>query len=150
MVPKIFFFSFIKINILFTKCKFIWRIYKAVEALLKTKYIKIINQKEFAIVVQNENNKIFIVYIAALVRSIILPIYLLYKTYVTLLISMKNFAKDSNFLDIFFSDSIAKLLKHIRIYKHYINLLNHKQLPYIKLKASKAKDIEDLHRAQLG
>ena len=43
---------------------------------------------------------------------------------------MKIFAKYCNFLDLFFRDSAAKLLKYSRINDHFINLLKDKQLPY--------------------
>ena len=43
------------------------------------------------------------------------------------------FTKYSNFSNVFFSNSVVKLLEHTRINNHLINLLDNKQLLYIPI-----------------
>lgn len=51
-------------NIKFVDQKLIWRSYIAIEALLTTKQVEIINKKKFVKMALNENVKVFILYIA--------------------------------------------------------------------------------------
>ena len=61
------------------------------------------------------------VYIAALVKPTIIPINLFCEAQVALLTSTEISAKYFNFLDAFFSNSAAELLKYTEIHDHFIN-----------------------------
>lgn len=78
------------------------------------------------VAVQNADNKIFIVYILALVKLMIIPIYFSYKAQITLLINIEISIKYSNFLNIFSSDFAAELLEYTRIKNYPIDLLDSK------------------------
>ena len=69
------FFIFSKANIWFAERELVWRTYMAVEALLTTRRVEIIDKREFAAVTLNTDNKTFMVYVAALVEPIIMPIH---------------------------------------------------------------------------
>ena len=74
----------------------------------------------------------FVLHIVTLKEPTIMLIYLSCQAQVTSLRNNKNgiFAEYFNFFNIFFSDSVLKLQKHIKINNHFINLLNDKQLSY--------------------
>ena len=76
----------------------------------------------------NVDNETFVVYVVTLAELISMPIYLSCQTQVALLTSEKTEipVEYSNFSNIFFSDSAAKLLENTRINNHFINLLNNK------------------------
>lgn len=74
----------------------------------------------------NINNKIFLVYIATLVKLRIILICQFYTVFITLLVGIEIFTKYSDFFNIFFLDSIVKLLKYTKINNYSINLLNNK------------------------
>lgn len=74
----------------------------------------------------NINNKIFLVYIATLVKLRIILICQFYIVFITLLVGIEIFTKYSDFFNIFFLDSIVKLLKYTKINNYSINLLNNK------------------------
>ena len=57
---------------------------------------------------------------------------------------MEISAKYSNFLNIFFLDFLAELLKYTRINNHFINLLDIKQLFYSIISNSKLLELEML------
>ena len=108
------------------------------------KQLEIIRKKEFVIAALNTDNKISIVYIAALVKLIIILNYSFCKASVTLLISTKILTKYSDFLDIFSSDSTVKLLENIRINNYSINLLKDKQPPYSPIYSLELVELEML------
>ena len=54
----------------------------------------------------------------------------------------RNFAKYSDFSNIFSSDSAAELPEHTRINNHLINLLGDKQLPYGPIYSLKPVELE--------
>ena len=76
------------------------------------------------------NNKFFAMYIATLVKPIIMSIYFFYKTKVALLINIKISAKYSDFLNVLFLDFAIKLLEYVKINDNFINLLNSKKTLY--------------------
>ena len=82
------------------------------------------------IIVLDVDSKTFMLSIVALTVPTIMPIFHFRIVPVASLISMEIFAKYSNFLDIFFSDSIAELPKHIKMNNNSIDLLKEKQPPY--------------------
>ena len=60
------FLTLSNIVIQFAEKELIWRIYTTKKALLTTRQVKIINQKEFAKAVLDENVKVFVVHISLL------------------------------------------------------------------------------------
>ena len=87
--------------------------------------MKIINKEECSVAIPNINKKIFAIYIVALTRLITILIHVSYQVSVALAISKKTriLAEYSKFFNIFFLDSAVKLIKHIRINNHYMNLI---------------------------
>ena len=88
IVLKILFLTFSKANIWFAEQELVWGTYLAIETLLMTK-MEIIDKREFVAVVLNINNKTFIIYVAALVKSTTILIYFFYQAQVALLTSKK-------------------------------------------------------------
>ena len=78
MVSKMLFLTLSKADVRFAKREFVWRTYTAAEALLTTKRVEIINKREFAAVALNRDDKIFVVYVAALAKPKAIPIYSLF------------------------------------------------------------------------
>ena len=96
------------------------------KVLSTTKRVEIINKKNFVIAILNKNNETFVIYIATSEKLIIIPIYLSHQTQIVLLMSekTKNFVRYFNFSNIFSSNSIVELPKHISINDYTINLVN--------------------------
>lgn len=70
------------------------------------------------------------VYIVALKKSTIMPIYSFYQVKVALLTSIELYIKYFDFSNIFILYSVVNLLEHTRTKNYFINLLNNKKLPY--------------------
>ena len=100
----------------------------AAEALPMTKRVDIINKEAFAAAVSNEDKTTFVVYIKAIAKSTIMPIYPSGQSEVALLTSEEKgiSAEYSDFSDIFSLDSAVELLVHTGINNHSINLLDDK------------------------
>ena len=126
------FLTFSKADIRFAERKLVLRTYTAVKVLPTTKRIEIIDKREFAATALNIDNKIFLVYVAALAKPTIIPIHLSHQAQVAVLTSKETRipAEYSDFSDLFSSDSVAELPKHTGINNHPINLLDNKQLLY--------------------
>ena len=104
----------------------------AAEALPTTRRMEIIDKKKFVVVVPNVDKEIFVVHIAVLVESTIMPIYLFRQVEVAALTSEETEIHNEyfDFSNVFSSDSVAELPEHTRINDHLINLLDNKQPPY--------------------
>ena len=128
MVLEMLFLTLNKANIRFVERELVWRTYSAVETLLMTMRVKIINKREFAVVVLNVDDKIFVVHVAALVKPTTMLIYPSYQTLITTLPSKETGipTKYSDFCNIFSSDSAVELPEYTGINNHLINLLNNK------------------------
>ena len=146
LVLEMFFLTFSRVDVWFAEWEFVWRTYIATKALPTTRGVKIINKKEFAVVILNVNNKIFVVYVAALVEPISILIYLFYQVQVALLISEETEipTEYSNFSNVFSSDSAVKLPEHIGINDNPINLLDNKQPLYSLIYSLGPVDVETL------
>lgn len=94
--------------------------------------------------VLDTDNKIFMVYIAVLIKSTIMLIYLFCKTQIVFLINTVIFAKYFNFLNIFFSNFAIILLEYVKINDHPINLLDHKELFHSPIFSLKLLELEIL------
>ena len=94
--------------------------------------MEIIDKREFAVAVLNVDNKTFVVHVATLAEPTTMPIYPSCQAQVIALTNEKIGipAEYSAFFNVFFSDSTAELLVHIKINDHPINLLNNKQPLY--------------------
>lgn len=62
---KILFLTFTNSDVSFLEQKLAWRSYTIAKALLITKWIKLIDKKNFVKVALNENFEIFVVYVIA-------------------------------------------------------------------------------------
>ena len=97
--------------------------------MLITKQIKVIYQKKFTVIAVNTNNKTFIIYKnLSKANNYINIFYLLNPSCFTN--NYRNFIKYSNFFNIFFSNSITKLLEYNKVINHFTYLLNYKKLFY--------------------
>ena len=96
------------------------------------KRVKIINKTKFVILVLNEDNENFVIYIAALTKLITMLIYPFYQAQIALLTSKKIgiSIEYSDILNVLFSNSAMELPKYTRINNHFINLLDNRKLPY--------------------
>lgn len=66
-----------------------------------------------------------------------MPIYPFTKFYITLQPIVEIFAKYLDFFNIFFSNSVIKLLRYNAINNYFINILDNKQLFIAKYTSSK-------------
>ena len=132
MVLEILFFTLNKVDIRFAERKLVWRTYTVTEALPTTRRVETIDKKKFTAAILNVDNETFVVHIAALAKSTIMPIYSSCQAQVAALTSEKTgiLAKYSDFSNVFSSDSAERLPEHTRINDHPINLLDDKQMPY--------------------
>lgn len=105
--------------------------YIIVQALLTTKWVKLIEKKEFVAATFNSNTKTFIKYVP-FVTSADLNIHLFYRVQVALIILDKAFtvipSEYGDFAIIIFLNFEAKLPKYTRINYHCIDLLDYQQL----------------------
>lgn len=90
------------------------------------------------------DNEIFMIHLIALAKPTIMQIYLSYEAQVILLISMQIYAKYYDFLNIFPSNSAAKLPEYNEINNYYINLLKDKQPPYSLIYSLEFVELETL------
>lgn len=66
LAPKMSFLTFLDVNIWFAEKERIWKSYTIVKALPTTKKVELIDKREFAAVVMDENSKIFVIHMTAL------------------------------------------------------------------------------------
>lgn len=94
--------------------------------------MKIFNKKEFIIVILNLRYKIFIIYIASILKSIIIIVYLSQTALITFLNFEKVtiFSKYFYFTIIFSFNSTTKFLEYIDINNYFIYFVNNKQYLY--------------------
>ena len=118
----------------------------AIEAIPITKRVEIIDKREFAIAILKADNEIFMMYITALAKSIIMLIHPFCQAQVASLTSEKTriFAEYSDFFNVFSSDSVVKLLESLKINDHRIDLLNDKQLLYNSIYSLRPVKLETL------
>lgn len=114
------------------------------QALAMTKKIEIIGKTEFAVMVLNINDEIFLVHEAALAELIIISIHFSCEAQVVSLIIIEILVKYFDFLDVFFSDFTMKLPKHTKINNYLINLFENKQLLYGQIYSLRPVKVEIL------
>ena len=139
------FFTLSKADILLAEQELVWRTYTAIETLLTTRKVEIIDKSEFAAILKADD-KIFVVHVAALTEAMTIPIYPFCQAQVAALSSEETgiLAEYSDFSNIFSSDSTAELPEHTRINNHPINLLNDKQPPYCPIYSPGPVEVEML------
>lgn len=142
IVLDISIFLFNKTDLWFAKKKLIWKSYITAKALFTIKQIKIINKKNFILIVLNLKNKIFIIYII----SVKILVYSSWKTLIADLKIEKVIVSIEylNFAKLFFSNFVAKLLEQFETNNHFINLENDKQLFYKPIYSLRLIEIEIL------
>ena len=112
-----------------------WRTYTTKEALSTTKCVKLVGKKEFAAVVLYPESETFVVHVASLSSDaspnsspLELNVHLFRKPQISSLIAKEALTKICadylDFADIFPSDLLSELAKHIRINNHAIKLVN--------------------------
>lgn len=111
-------------DIRFAERELTWRTYTVAEALLTTKRVQIIDQKEFATAALDPNKEAFVIHVATLTSKI--TIYSAGEAQIALLnleevLEMVP-AEYADYADIFSKDSAAQFLKRIKINEHIINL----------------------------
>ena len=132
VVLRMLFLTLSKANIRFAEQKLVWRTYMVAKALLTTRRVEIIDKKEFAAAALNEDNKIFVVHVAALAVPTTISIHLSCQAQVAELTSEQTGipTEYSNFSNVFSSDSATEPAEHTGIKDHPIDLLDNKQPPY--------------------
>lgn len=119
------------------------RSYITIKILLTTYQVGIINKKEFAKAVLDENIKAFMVHFTFFNLEIKMKIYLAYETQIMFLDIKKAFkrilAKYLNFINLFLEDKIIELLNYLDINKYAIYLKIDIQLLYKPINSFRAK-----------
>lgn len=105
------------------------------------KQIEIMRKKKFVVVVLDTNNITFVFYVVTPVEPTIMLIYSSREIKVFFLTSMDILVKYLDFLHIFSSNSMAKLLKYTRMNNYSINLLEDKQLLYSSIYSLKPLEL---------
>lgn len=111
---EILFLTFSDTNIWFAEKKLTWKSYKTTKALLITRKVELINKKEFAIAAIYKNSKIFVIYIASIIKTML--IHLFKKTQIVVLkvnkALIKVLAKYLDYVDVFSPNLAMKLFKY--------------------------------------
>lgn len=130
MILEILFLTFNNANMLFVERELIWRAYSTVEVLFTTKWMQIINRKNFAAAALVPTKIAFVVHITYLDKKML--IHSAKKAQIAFFITKKVAVsvEYSDYLDIFLEKSAAELSKRFDINEHAINLKTGKQLPY--------------------
>ena len=116
-------------NIQFAEKELTWRSYTTEEALPTTCWVELIDKKELAKAVLDENIKAFVVHLASLTSQ--MSIYSAREAQIALLIAEKVTvpAEYSDFADIFSKESATVLPERTGINEHAIKLEDGKQPP---------------------
>ena len=130
VVLSMLFLTFSNADVWFAKKKLTWRTYTIEEALPIICWIELINQKEFAKVLLDENIEAFMVHFSCL-RSR-MTIYLAKKAQLALLLVKKVTipAKYSDFADVFLEESANVLPEQTEVNEYTIKLEKGKQPSY--------------------
>ena len=128
VILEMLFLVFNNANVSFVQKKLIWRFYTTSEALPTTKWVKVIDWKEFAAAALNPDEKAFIVHVASLSLGSRVAIYLVRETQIVVLDTKKVIVPPeySDYADVFLEASAVELPKHTGINNHPINLVDDK------------------------
>ena len=129
VVLEMTFFTLSNADIQFAKKELIWRSYTAVEALPITKWVELINKKEFAKAALDEASETFVVHIAALEALLRLARMTIHPSQVAQIVTLKQdkaftevTSKYADYTDVFSFDIVIELLENTGINKHAIEL----------------------------
>ena len=130
VVIRMPFLTLINADIQFVEKELTWRSYTTKDALPTTCRIELINKKEFAKVLLDENVEAFVMHIALLTLK--MTIHLAQKAEIALLLAEKVTvpAEYTDFVDVFLKELAEVLPKWNSINKHVIKLEKGKQPPY--------------------
>ena len=143
------FLAFSNVDIQFAEKELIWRSYTAAEALSTTKWVELIDKKEFAKATLDEESETFVVHIAILEAPLAgMAIHLSWVAHISALIqdkaSTKVLPKYADYADKFSFDLTMELPKNTGINKHAIELQDDKQPPYGPIYSLKLVELETL------
>lgn len=129
---RISFITLSNVKVNFTNQKLNWRLYIIVKTFPIMRQVELVKKKEFVITTLDLNNETFVVYIAFLISfNLGLEIYLFQKAQIAFLkfdeAFTSGFFKYTDFMDIFFKDLAAKLLKYNRYINYTIGLVEGQQ-----------------------
>ena len=126
--------------------KLIWRSYIIVEALPTTDWVELIDKREFAKAVLDENSETFVIYVVTLEAETSI-----YSSQIAEIAALQwNKApteipvKYSDYADIFSSDLAMELPENTRMNEHIIKLIDGKQPPYRPIHAFSPVELETL------
>ena len=149
MVLKMLFLIFSNANIQFAEKELTWRSYTAIEVLPTTKWVIIINKKEFAETALNKESETFVVHVALLKAPLAgMAIHPSRKVQILALIQDKALTKVppkyADYADVFSFDLAIELPENIGINEHAIELQNGKQPPYGLIYSLRPVELETL------
>ena len=131
------FFTLSNADIEFGEKKLIWRSYNIAEALPITKWVELIDKKEFTKTALDEKSETFVVHIAALKVSQGSAEITMHHSQTTQIAAWKQdeapikvIPKYVDYADVFSFDLAMKLFKNTGINEHTIKLQDSKQPPY--------------------
>ena len=131
-------------NIQFVQKELIWSFYTTSEALLTTKWVELINKKEFAKPALDENFESFVIHVASL--NVALKIYpdkaAQIVSFLTKKVKIPNNYLD--FVNVFSEKKTLVLPEHTKLNEHAINLENGKQPPYGPIYSLTLVELESL------
>ena len=129
-VLGILFLTFSNADIQFVKKELTWRSYTNAKTLLTTKWVELINNKEFAKAVLDEKFKTFVVYVASL--NLTPGIYSDKAAQLASLLTkdVRILDKYSDFADVFLEEKALMLPEYSKCNEHTINLEDGKQPLY--------------------
>ena len=130
VVLGILFLALSNINIQFAEKELIWKSYTTVKAVQTTKWIELINKKEFVEVALDENFKTFLIYMASL--NVAPSIHLDRVAQIAFFLAKEVKIPDqySDFVDVFSEEKVLVLPKWIESNQHSIELKEGKQPLY--------------------
>ena len=124
------FLTFSNANVQFVEKELTWRSYTIAEALPSTKRVELIDKKEFAKAVLDENSKTFVIHVTSL--SLVSGIHLDREAQIAFLLieEVKILDEYSDFTDVFSKEKDLVLLERTKFNEHTIDLEDGKQPPY--------------------
>ena len=143
------FFTFSNADIQFVEKELTWRSYTAVEALPTTKYVELIDKKEFAKAPLDEESETFVVHVAILEAPLAgMAIHPSWEAQILVLIQDKTptevLSEYANYVDVFLFDLAIELPKNTGINEYAIELQDDKQPPYRPINSQGPVELETL------
>ena len=135
------------VDIHFIEKKLEWRKYSIAQTLITIQRFELIDKKEFAATVIDENAETFMVYVATL-STPMMPVYLSHWAQIRLLIAEKTptrvLSKYSDYADVFLFDFAIELSENTGMNEYAIELEEGKQPPYGSIYSLEPMELETL------